>query len=120
MPRMASRMLFTVALLTAGCGGDGVPKTVAKGKLLDKGKPFTLDMSKLALPKGATAPPPGAGQGGLLRVGFASEDGGEQIYAVVDAETGTFTVPGADGKGIKPGKYKVSITASGGFGAPDL
>jgi hypothetical protein len=35
----------------------------------------------------------------------------------VDQSNGTFTVPGPEGKGIKPGQYKIAITAT--VGGPD-
>jgi hypothetical protein len=104
-------MIAPGLLLLAGCGSssDG-PTTLVKGKLLENGKPFTLDQSRIPLPKGATAPPPGGPS--LLRISFIPVNGTEQFMATVDAATGEFQVPGTEGKGIKPGQYKVAITAA--------
>ncbi|HEY3788472.1 MAG TPA: hypothetical protein VGL71_06435 [Urbifossiella sp.] len=108
-------VLFAAAsgLLLCGCG-DSVPRTVVKGQLYDNGKPFKLDVSKVQLPKGATAAPPTMGGGGLLRVIFIPVEGGDSSQAVVDTETGAFTVAGPDGKGIKLGQYKIAVTAKSG------
>ena len=74
------------------------------------GQPFVVDLNKLKLPKGATGVPPGARP---LAVSFVAEDG-TQFQAVVNPDTGTFELPGADGKGIRPGRYKVAITCGVG------
>ena len=43
-------------------------------------------------------------------------ESGEQFPAAVNTDTGTFEVSGPDGKGIKPGRYKVAVTAGVGVG----
>jgi hypothetical protein len=108
----AAVLPLAFALLT-GCGGGGSDaRTVVHGKLVEGAKPFALDKSKLKLPPGATALPPGSQP---LSVVFVSESG-EQFPATVNADTGTFEVTGPDGKGIKPGRYKVAVTAGVGVG----
>ncbi|MBN9118435.1 MAG: hypothetical protein J0I06_04605 [Planctomycetes bacterium] len=106
---------FGLALLVAslaGCTPAADGRAVVRGKLLDNGKPFALDTTKLKLPPGATGLPPGSRP---LSLTFLAE-GGEQFPANV-TDAGTFEVVGPDGKGIKPGRYKVAITA--GAGGPD-
>jgi hypothetical protein len=107
----AARVLLLFALsLLSGCGStDDGDVMVVKGKLLDNGKPFKLDDSKIQLPKGATAQPPGTE---VLRIVFISKDDKEQFFAKYNAETSTFEVSGTKGRGIKAGKYKISITAN--------
>jgi major membrane immunogen (membrane-anchored lipoprotein) len=102
-------MLFALVLLSGCSSSDDGEVTVVKGKLLDNGKPFKLDDSKIQLPKGATAPPPGTE---VLRIVFISKDDKEQFFAKYNAETSTFEVSGAKGRGIKAGKYKIAITAN--------
>ncbi len=114
-----SALLICTALLAAGCGkeetkpGD-VGKFVAKGKLVENGKPFTLDPSTVKLPPGATAPPPGTLNESLLNITFTPVDGGELATAKSNPKAGTFEVTGVDGKGIKQGRYRVTLT--GGYG----
>jgi hypothetical protein len=107
------KLLFLLMLIPlAGCGSSEEGEVVTvKGKLLEDGKPFKLDESKIQLPKGATAPPPGS-EG--LRIVFitVSKDDKEQFFAKYNAETSTFEVPGSKGRGIKAGKYKIAITAN--------
>jgi len=85
---------------------------IAKGKLLDNGKPFALDESKIQLPKGATAPPPGSEGFRIVFILNESKETKEQFPAKFHPESSTFEVPGPKGKGIKPGRYKIAITAN--------
>jgi hypothetical protein len=99
---------------TVGCGQAGKDakdgeRTVVRGKLVDNGKPFALDASKVPLPKGTHALPPGVT--GALEVVFISTDTKEPYQATANADAGTFEVTGTDGKGIKSGRYKIAITA---------
>ncbi len=115
-------VLFLAAGLAAalGCGGkdkkDDAEKTIVTGKLVDAGKPVALDASRIPLPKGAHAMPPGVK--GSVQVFFISSDTKESIEAEVNADAGTFQVKGQDGKGIKPGRYRIAIVARMGM-APD-
>ncbi|HEY1186286.1 MAG TPA: hypothetical protein VGE74_01455 [Gemmata sp.] len=109
--RTAAPVLLVLAF--AGCGEKPDGRTPVRGKLVDGAKPFALDASKLKLPAGATALPPGSQP---LTVVFIPAEGGSNASAVVNADAGTFEVNGPDGKGIKPGKYKVAITATVGGG----
>lgn len=105
----------------AGCGkeetkpGD-VGKVVTKGKLVDNGKPFVIDAATAKLPTGASAPPPGVSSNSILQITFTPADGGEMASAKANPAAGTFEVTGVDGKGIKPGRYRVTIVA--GYGGP--
>ena len=91
--------LASAALAAAGCGPSGV--VAASGKVVKAGAPY-------AVPAGQT-----------LRVTFhaaevkdaAGKDvgAGQSYPAIVRPEDGTFTVPGPDGRGIPPGKYRVAI-----------
>lgn len=111
------RFLFLVLALPAfacfGCGSssDSGENIIVKGKLTDNGKPFALDPSKLSLPKGASAAPPGA-ESSVVRIVFLPANGKDQYPATFNAETGTFEVLGPNKQGIKPGSYKVAITAN--------
>ena len=113
-----SRIGAAVALVLgfvplAGCGGGTDNRAVVNGKLVDGAKPFTLDPAKLKLPPGATGLPPGARP---VAVVLIAVEGGERFPANVDTDGTTFSVPGPDGKGIKPGRYKIAITAGVGGG----
>jgi hypothetical protein len=107
--------LATVA--TAGCGSGDEGRVTVKGKLLQNGEPYIFDESKVKLPKGATGRPPGS-IGTVLQVIFIPEEGGVNMPAVT-TDKGTFDVVGTDGRGIKPGKYKIAITARYSLDGPD-
>jgi hypothetical protein len=102
---LASALLGVVA---AGCSNKAdEPKTIVKGKLVDGGKPYSFGPKS----KGAAAPPPPGAEGAAsgLRIQFTPAEGGDTFNAFVDAETGAFEMKGHDGKGIKPGKYKIIL-----------
>jgi len=110
--RSAAAIVFLVfPVLMAGCSGGSEESdtVVVKGTLLDNGNPFVFDESKMKLPEGATAPPPGSSG---LRIVFMLIETKEQFQAKYNPEKSTFEVKGAKGKGIKPGLYKVAITAN--------
>ncbi|MCE9567080.1 MAG: hypothetical protein K8U57_34185 [Planctomycetes bacterium] len=107
--------LGLVLLASLGCSEnkpteDG--KVVVKGKLLDNGKPLVLTPSLASLPKGATGVPPGTGGGVTLTIVFVPVDSNEQTQAKPNLENMTFEA------NLKPGKYKVAVTAKFGI-APD-
>lgn len=104
-------ILCLLGALLTGCGSSSDGETaVVRGKLLDKGQPFKLDQSKIPLPKGATAVPPGT-ESSVLRITFVQMGETEQYPAVYNPETSTFEVRGPAKHGIKPGRYKIIITA---------
>jgi len=115
----------TVAFAAIGCSNSSdSPKAIVKGKIVDGAKPYTA-----AAPTGkagqATAPPAGAdAPNASLEVQFSPAEGGDLFIAQVNAETGAFKITGHDGKGIKPGKYKVFLdrpnAMPGMTGTPDL
>lgn len=90
--------LFILCLATLACGGgSGEPVVPVHGKLTKGGQPLVLP----------TNLPPG--DPGIL-VRFASTTSKGDIFsAKIDPATGAFTVPGANGNGIKPGTYKVEV-----------
>jgi hypothetical protein len=114
---LACFSLPALVVLT-GCGNsDEGELVIVRGKLTENGKPFVLDQAKIPIPKGATAPPPGS-EG--LRIVFIAMGGkktsknidtDERFPATYHADTGTFEVPGPKGKGIRPGRYKITIIA---------
>jgi hypothetical protein len=107
--------LVALLALVAGCSSGGSDGYVGvRGKLVDGGKPFVLDTAKIKLPPGALGVPPGTRP---IAVVFVSESG-EQFPGDVSND-GTFLVPGPERKGLKPGKYKIAVTASFGGGGAD-
>jgi len=120
MLRAPSFAAVILALL-AGCSKteDG-PRAVAKGKLVDGNKPYTYEAPK-GKGGGAVAPPSVGNAGTGLQIQFVPSEGGDTSYASFNAEAGTFEVKGSDGKGIKPGKYKIYMTMLGSPpGAPEI
>jgi hypothetical protein len=120
LSRVATRALLALIVSLAGCSNANKADTgrvVIRGKLVDNGKPFALDASKVPLPKGTTMPP-GVSASSALQVVFISAETKEQFAATTNPDTGTFEVTGTDGKGIVPGRYKIALTGRIGFG-PD-
>ncbi len=104
------RMALCAALIAlAGCT-PAEKKVVVKGKLLDNGKP--LHIATEGLPPGERG----------IRLSFypVQENGtlGDPEEATVAPQTATFELRGHDGKGIKPGKYRVGYTIGSLFGRP--
>jgi len=110
--RLIARTLIVLPFLPLiGCGNsEEVTTIIVKGRLTENGRPFILDQAKIPIPKGATAAPPG-GESGIVRIAFIPTERTEQFPAKYVAESGTFEVSGTHGKGIKPGRYKIVITA---------
>jgi hypothetical protein len=84
--------LVLIALFVCGCNGDG--RTKARGRILKDGAPFQL------------------GEGEGLRIVFApvaAEGTTYESYPAVFNKDGSFQVMGKDGKGLPPGKYRVSL-----------
>jgi hypothetical protein len=96
---------FALVVLTAlplaclGCGNSNAIKV--SGKLLQAGQPYV--------------PPAGQRVVVTLHVLDAKDARGtavpaqEPFHAYYDPKDGTFVVPGPDGSGIPPGKYRISI-----------
>jgi len=105
-----------VSFALVGCGPKAEPKVRVSGRLLDNGQPFTADSAKLKLPKGTSLPP---GVQPLQVMFIPVETGETYIATVTDASAGKFELTGSDGKGVKPGKYKVSVQVNTGPGTPD-
>jgi hypothetical protein len=83
-----------IGLTAAGCGGSSL--TRAKGRVVKGGEPFR------------------PGEGESLRIILvpleAPSGGGYDSYAAeFHKEDGTFEVKGKDGKGLPPGKYRVTL-----------
>jgi hypothetical protein len=84
--------LVLIAVFACGCGGDG--RFQARGRLIKDGAPFKL------------------GQGEGMRIVFVPVEAGEstfETYAAILGEDGAFKVIGKDGKGLPPGKYRVTV-----------
>lgn len=100
---------LAVALLLSGCSA-GKPVVSVSGRLLNNGEPLAIPTQGL---------PPGE-RG--IRVGFLSapQQGQlpESFFANVNPADGTFTVPGNEGRGIPPGKYRISVSV-GAMGQAD-
>ncbi|MBA4186598.1 MAG: hypothetical protein C0467_01130 [Planctomycetaceae bacterium] len=107
-------LAFVSLAICAGCSNSKTDpgKVVVKGKLLDNGKPLTLEPTKANLPKGAHGLPPGTAGAAILQIVFISVESKEQTPAQTNLETMTFEAQ------IKPGQYKIAVTAKFGF-APD-
>jgi hypothetical protein len=105
-----------LACLTPGCDSKDAGRVSARGRLLDKGKPFVFEEKKVKLPPGTSAPPVAeGGGGGGLQVAFISAEGSDVSYAKLDPAAGTFEV-----QGLKPGRYKVALTVTNALpGAAD-
>jgi hypothetical protein len=123
LSRVTTGALFAALPALAGCSEFSTAdsgKVVVRGKLLEGGKPFTVDLNKVLLPKG-TAIPPGVMASDVVRVVFISSESREKFEATTDPDTGRFEVTGVDGRGLVPGRYRIAVTARVGFGpnAPD-
>jgi hypothetical protein len=99
------RRVLLVCCLAAACAALGCGRTVkVKGQLTKGGKPFTTK------------------DRALVQMIF-HPDGGEAVDtypATVNAD-GTFEVVGKEGKGIPPGKYRISVEAPDPYpDGPDL
>jgi hypothetical protein len=86
-------VVVLIALFASGCGsGDG--RFQARGRLVKNGAPF-----KLAEAEG-------------MRIAFVPYEAGESTfdtYVAVFTGDGSFKVTGKDGKGLPPGKYRVTV-----------
>ena len=108
MTRLGARWLVLavgfVTLLVVGCSGDSSTPggVVLTGKLLHNGQPLKDPGQPGLLQIELYAPPPP----GTLNPGGLPP---ETLGATYDFTNGAFTVPGASGKGIQPGKYKVVV-----------
>jgi len=94
-------LLIVPVLASAGCGesSNGVWVT---GKVLKGGAPYVPPQGQVVY---------------VTFVGLEIQDGsgktipsGEPFQAEVDQANATFSVPGAAGRGIPPGKYRVAVT----------
>lgn len=89
--------LLTVVLLSLLVVGCGASRIKARGRLVQKGEPFV----------------PGE-KDGVVHVAFfpdgqQSDDLSRSYLVKFNRADGTFQVTGADGKGVPPGKYRVTV-----------
>jgi hypothetical protein len=94
-------LLFAPLAVATGCGGSGNNVWVT-GKLLKAGAKYE---------------PPKDHQVNVYFVALEAKDaagkaiqGGEPFQADYDPTSGSFSVPGVEGRGIPPGKYRVAVT----------
>lgn len=85
-------LVLLIAVFAYGCGGDG--RFQARGRLVKNGAPFKL------------------GEAEGMRIVFVPVEAGPSTFdtyvAVFDGQ-GSFKVTGKDGKGMPPGKYRVTV-----------
>jgi hypothetical protein len=104
--RLANLFIALLVLVTpAGCAKTS--SVVVKGKLIYNGQVIRLDRWKAA-----------AGELGIQVSSYPLEPGPVEP-ATYDAVTGAFEVRGSDGKGIRPGRYKITVT-SGAWGEGEM
>ena len=83
----------------AGCS-NSEPRVEVKGKVHKNGQPLPVQVLR-------------SGAGGRVMVRLHALDQGESPpgpHGAIVKPDGTFSVPGAAGNGIPPGKYRVEIT----------
>jgi hypothetical protein len=93
MPPLRSLLpIVLIGLCTLGCGSASTIKT--KGRVVKGGRPFQL------------------GEREGLRISFQPLEprgSGYDSYAAEFHKDGTFEVKGKDGRGLPPGKYRVTL-----------
>jgi hypothetical protein len=98
-------LLLLVGVALVGCGGGSSSAVRVTGKVTHEGKP--LEVKAMV---------------GKVNVVFepmdASVNGGSKEYAVYKPD-GSFEVPGKDGRGLPPGKYRICIMQYDSFPGPD-
>lgn len=101
MPGWRRVAVLGLPLLMTGCGGDGmVPVT---GKLLKGG-------TKYAVPEGQRVSVTLVALETLDATGKPAAGGANEPYqAVLGGDGESFTVPGRDGHGVPPGKYRIAV-----------
>jgi hypothetical protein len=90
----AFAFVLLCALVLSGCGGDG--KLQPKGRIVKGGAPFTVPAEEYV--RITFHPIPGDGK-----------RANNTYVAVYHNSDATFEVVGADGRGLPPGKYRVSV-----------
>jgi hypothetical protein len=95
MRRLLGMWMILSAACLAGCGGDTIHVT---GVLQKGGEKYNIpEGHKLALYFHPMAD------------GTSVKPNGDVEMADYDARDGSFTVPGRDGYGIRPGKYRIAV-----------
>jgi hypothetical protein len=95
MRRSLGLWIILSAACLPGCGGDGIRVTGVLQKVGEKYNP--PEGHKLALYFYPMAE------------GTSDKPTGDVEMADYDARDGSFTVPGRDGYGIRPGKYRIAV-----------
>jgi hypothetical protein len=98
---LASLAFLTASVIASpGCGGGNT--LWVTGKLLKGGTQYAPSKDQLVT---------------ITFIALGGQDpsgktvqGGEPYQAEYDPASGTFSVPGPDGRGIPPGKYRVAVT----------
>src|SRR6516165_4833326 len=87
-------------LSLAGCSGSEQPQVGVKGRIHKNGEPLAVPELR-------------SGAGGRVMVRFHGLDKGDVpqgTHSAIVKSDGTFSIPGPNGRGIPPGKYRVEIT----------
>ncbi len=88
-----------LCLVTAGCGDGGADTVYVRGKVSDGGRPLEVEGREVGL---------GMVLVQFYRIGDDGQQSTDPEEAAVDAE-GNFEVPGREGSGISPGKYRIVV-----------
>lgn len=110
--RAAAALVCICALSCADKSAPAEGRVKPRGRLLENGLPLKVDTTNM---------PPGDPGMKITFVRLGSADAGEEIAArIFEAAEGSFELIGADGKGIPPGKYRVTVTVGPEGGADRL
>jgi hypothetical protein len=93
-------LLVLVCLVAVGCGGGAdEPVVRASGRVTAGGRPLHVEGRETGA---------GAVEIKFLRIESDDPEAAEPVITQADAD-GRFEVPGPDGNGIPPGKYRIAI-----------
>ena len=92
-PTMRLLTIFLLGSLLVGCGGSRVK---ARGRLVKNGEPFVPNEKETV-------------HVAFFPAGEESQSSDRSYVVKFNRADGTFLVSGADGKGLPPGKYRVTV-----------
>jgi hypothetical protein len=99
-PILALAFLSVSLIVHSGCGGGNA--VWVTGKLLKGGSPYKPPTDQIVYVT-------------FVAMEIKDESGksvaaGDQLMANLDQASGSFSVPGKEGRGIPPGKYRIAVT----------